>query len=127
MAIQGIKTNSESNNPIFPQKEGKLINEHMLQEFSNHLKRCFPTFVASVITLNNGLPVFLESKEKFDENLLALTAICQDRQLLDLSNYHKIIRPLSKNVRLLVILNKSRTNYSNYGEFENILAQKNPI
>ena len=99
----------------------------MLQEFSNQIKECFPTFVASVITDYHGLPMFLESKEQFDENLLALTTICKDRQLLDLSNYHKIIRPLSKNVRLMVILNKSRMNYTKYGEFENIIAQKNPV
>jgi hypothetical protein len=107
--------------------EKKLLNSQMLQTLSDNIKNVFPTFVASVVADKHGFLLHSESKKKLDHNLLALTAICKDRKIIDLSNYHKLIKPLSKEINLLVLLSKSRENYKKYGKFESIIQKNNPL
>lgn len=111
---------------LFPESE-ELVSEATFQNLSNEIRRCFPTFVASVFADQNGFVIHADGADQMDENLLALSAICKKRKILDLSEYHKISRPLNKNVQLMVLLNKSRENYLKFGQFEKMLAEKNPV
>ncbi len=101
-----------------------LLNEQSLQGLSDEIRHCFPTFVGSVVADKHGFLIHSDLTEKMDENLLALSAVCTDRNLLDLSQYHKIIKPLNKNMRLMVLLDKSRENYLKYGQFEKVITEK---
>ena len=117
---------------IVPQnnQERNWINEQMLQKFSSKIRACFPTFVASVMADRHGFVIHAEkgdNVDEFDEDMLALTTICEKRKIMDLSHYHKLIKPLNKNVKLLVLLEKSRINYVKCGEFEEILRKENPL
>ena len=109
---------------IEKQSEGinhDLVNEQMLAHFSSKIKACFPTFVASVVTDLDGFPIHADVQNKFDENLLALSAVVNKRRIIDTSSYHRLVRPLNKNTKLLVLLEKSRENYANVGQFEEII------
>ena len=114
-------------NSEIPKGKEHLVNTHMFQQFSDEIHHCFPSCVATVVGDRNGFLIHADSKIHMDENLLALSAICKTRKILDLSKYHKIMKPLSKNVHLLVLLNKSRQNYLKYGQFEQLVQQKNPV
>ena len=89
----------------------------------------FPNMVAGVITDRHGFPMATNMKptpKPLDEELLALSAV-SDRKLLDLSDYHKVVRPLSHNVRLMVLLEKTYANLHRFKAFNRMLEEKNPI
>lgn len=104
-----------------------LVDEQMLEHFSSRIKACFPTFVASVVTDMNGFPLHADVSNSMDENLLALSAVVSKRRIIDVSSYHRLVRPLNKNTRLLVLLEKSRDNFANVGLFEEIVKNENPL
>lgn len=108
-------------------KDQGLLNHQMLRNFANKIKNCFPTCVATVLADENGFPVFSEIEENLDENLLALSAIEERRKFLDLTNYHKIVKPLGNDIRMLILLKKARENYVNYGTFERTLKREGPF
>ena len=68
-----------------------------------------------------------EIKNSLDENLLALTCICEGRNFMDLSNYQKLIRPLSNKIKMLVLLKKSWRNKKLIKNFDEIVEKENPI
>lgn len=121
--IPDLKENDSSSE----ENHSHLVNLNMFNEFSNEIRKCFPTFVASVVADRHGFIIHADTKVELDENLLALSAICKTRKFLDLSNYHKIYRRLSKNVKLMVLLDKSRENFLRYGKFEDVVNHKNPV
>ncbi|XEO76447.1 hypothetical protein WKT22_01471 [Candidatus Lokiarchaeum ossiferum] len=114
------------NEPIL-QSDPNLVDEQMLDQFSSKIKACFPTFVASVVTDMDGFPLHADVGNSMDENLLALSAVVSKRRIIDVSGYHRLVRPLNKNTRLLVLLEKSRENYANVGIFEEIVKNENPL
>ena len=111
----------------FNNKQTHLVSKQMLDSFTKKIKNIFPTFVATVVTDKHGFPMHSEILNSLDENLLALSAVVNKRKIIDLSDYHSLIRPLSKNVKILLLLEKSWENYKKYYEFENILRTENPI
>jgi len=110
-----------------PNKSSRLINKKILQDFTGKIQECFPNYVASVISDYNGLLVHSEIKNSLDENLLALSCICEERSFMDLSKYHKLIRPLSNKIKMLVLLKKSWKNKSLIKNFDEIIEKENPI
>ncbi|QEE17795.1 hypothetical protein DSAG12_03633 [Promethearchaeum syntrophicum] len=110
-----------------PNKSPRLINEQILQNFTGKIQKCFPNYVAAVISDYNGLLVHSEIKNSLDENLLALSCICEERTFMDLSKYQKLIRPLSNNIKMLVLLKKSWKNKSLIRNFDEIIEKENPI
>ena len=127
MAIQNytFETSYQSNKSQPDSKE--LLNEHILQDFTNKIKNCFPTYVAAVMADRHGFLVHSEINNSLDENMLALTAVAGKRKLLKLSKYHSIVRSLSRNVKLLVLLKKSHRNYAHFGHFDEVVKKENPI
>ncbi len=113
--------------PEFTEKSSHLVNKQMLESFTKKIKEIFPTFVATVVTDRHGFLMHSEIHNSLDENLLALHAVANKRKIVDLSNYHSLIRPLSRNVKLLLLLEKSWDNYKKYYEFETFLRVENPI
>jgi hypothetical protein len=104
-----------------------LVDAQTLESFTNRIKECFPTYIASVITDKHGLVIHSQLPPSMDENMLALSAICRERSFLDLSKYQKIIRPLSQHVKIIVLLDKSRQNYLDVFKFYQLLQNENPI
>ncbi|MHA1767730.1 MAG: hypothetical protein ACTSVK_15910 [Promethearchaeota archaeon] len=109
------------------EKSGRLINEEILKNFTKKIRNCFPNYVAAVISDYNGLCVHSEIENSLDENLLALSAICENRNFIDLSNYQKLIRPLSNKIKMLVLLKKSWKNKLLIKNFDEIVEKENPI
>ncbi len=110
-----------------PDKSSRLINERILRNFTGKIEDCFPNMTAVVISDYNGLLVHSEIKNSLDENLLALSCICEERNFMDLSNYHKLIRPLSNKIKMLVLLKKSWKNKLLIKNFDEIVERENPI
>ena len=105
-----------------------LLNHQMLQKFAHKIKNCFPTCVATVLADAHGFPLYSEIEEGLDENLLALTAIAgHNRHFLDLSQYHKIIKPVGADIQMIVLLKKARENYVQYGTFERLIKGENLV
>ncbi|MHA1520741.1 MAG: hypothetical protein ACTSRK_11215 [Promethearchaeota archaeon] len=103
-----------------------LLNRQMLQKFTHKIKNCFPTCVATVLADAHGFPLYSEIEEDLDENLLALTAIAgHQRHFLDLSKYHKIIKPVGADIHMVILLKKARENYVKYGTFERLIKGEN--
>ena len=125
---QEFKTNyhkeKEKNNL---KKSTRLINEQILQNFTGKIQECFPNMTAVVISDYNGLYLGALYIKALDENLLALTCICEDRNFMDLSKYQKLIRPLSNKIKMLVLLKKSWRNKSLIKNFDEIIEKENPI
>ncbi|RLI62722.1 MAG: hypothetical protein DRO88_11470 [Promethearchaeia archaeon] len=101
-----------------------LLTRHMLQKFTKSIKQCFPTCVATVMADPHGFPIYSEIETGMDENLLALSAVEERRKFLDLHEYHKIVKPVGKDIRLLILLKKARQNYVHYGTFERIFKNQ---
>ena len=110
-----------------PNKSSRLINEKILQNFTGKIQDCFPNVTAVIISDYNGLLVHSEIKNSLDENLLALSCICEERSFMDLSKYQKLIRPLSNKIKMLVLLKKSWRNKSLIKNFDEIIEKDNPI
>ena len=117
------KENGKNN----PQKSTRLISEQILQNFTEKIQDCFPNYAGSIICDYNGFMIHSEINNSLDENLLALTAICENRNFMDLSNYQKLIRPLSNKIKMLVLLKKSWKNQFGMKNFNEILEKENPI
>jgi len=108
-------------------KSSRLINEKILQNFTGKIQECFPNLTAVVISDYNGLLVHSDIKNSLDENLLALTCIAEDRTFMDLSQYQKLIRPLSNKIKMLVLLKKSWKNKKLIKNFDEMIEKENPI
>ncbi len=124
---QDFKTNYKENGKNNLKKSTRLINEQILQNFTGKIQECFPNYAGSIICDYNGLLVHSEINNSLDENLLALTCICEDRSFMDLSNYQKLIRPLSNKIKMLVLLKKSWKNKLLIKNFDDIVDKENPI
>ena len=110
-----------------PIRSSRLMNERILQNFTGKIQKCFPNMTAVVISDYNGLLVHSDIKDSLDENLLALTCICEERTFMDLSKYQKLIRPLSNKIKMLVLLKKSWKNKKLIKNFDKIIEKENPI
>ncbi|WP_457559263.1 hypothetical protein [Candidatus Harpocratesius sp.] len=117
-AAENFNTNSDVKINELENANQGLLTRQMLQKFTHSIKKCFPTCVATVLTDPHGFPVYSEIEADLDENLLALSAIEERRKFLDLHEYHKIIKPVGKEIRMIILLKKARQNYVHYGNFE---------
>ena len=125
---QDFKTNyHKENRKNNLDKSNRLISERILQNFTEKIQECFPSYEGVVISAYNGYLLHSEIKNSLDENLLALTCICENRNFLDLSNYQKLIRPLSNKIKMLVLLKKSWKNKLLIKNFDEIIEKENPI
>jgi hypothetical protein len=104
----------------------QILSESVLANFTQKIKSCFPTYVGAVVADRHGFLVHSELPNHLDKDLVALSTIAPGRTIVDLSKFHKIIKPLSRNVRLMVLLEKSRDNYKHYYEFEKTVME-NPL
>lgn len=129
MAIPQEETHEQfNNNEEIPETlrnaNHGLITRQMLQKFTQSIKKCFPTCVATVLADPHGFPVYSEIETGMDENLLALSAVEERRKFLDLQDYHKIVKPVGKDIRMIILLKKARQNYVHYGTFERTFKEQ---
>jgi hypothetical protein len=106
-----------------------LVSARQLETFMNDIKSLFPTYVAGVICDRHGFPIASRiDHPQIDEETLALSAI-SDRKLLDMdmNEYHKVVRPLSMDTKLMVLLKKSGDNLHRFKQFKNMVESKNPM
>jgi hypothetical protein len=104
-----------------------LVNSQMLEQFMGEVKQIFPSMIAGVIADRHGLVMHSKIESpKLDEEMLAVSAIT-DRPILDLSDYHKVVRPLGMNARIMVLLEKSYSNLHRFKQFNEVLNSKNPL
>ena len=106
----------------------ELISKPQLDTFFKEINNCFPNFVAGCIADRHGFPVAskIDNGKELSEELLAVSAI-SDRELLDLSDYHKVVRSLDTNVKLIVLLEKSWKNLYRFKLFDQIVELHNPV
>ena len=87
----------------------------------------FPHQKSVVITDRHGLPLASKIEQpEWDESTLAVHAIT-DRQFLDLDDYQKVVRPLSMDTRIMVLLEKSASNLHRFKKFNDVLENENPM
>jgi len=105
-----------------------LLNNAQLDTFFQEINDCFPNFVAGCIADKHGFPVAskIDQNKALDEELLAASAI-SERELLDLSDYQKVVRSLDTNIKLIVLLEKSWKNLYRFKLFDQIVEMHNPI
>lgn len=130
MALESLdfKTNYHTENgKSKSNKSTRLMSERILQNFTKKVQECFPSYEGVIISDYNGYLLHSEIKNSLDENLLALTCICEGRNFMDLSNYQKLIRPLSNKIKMLVLLKKSWRNKKLIKNFDEIIEKENPI
>ena len=105
----------------------QLVNEIILNNFIDRVKAVFPTSKAVVITDRHGFPMASKIEQpEWDESTLAVHAIT-DRQFIDLDDYQKVVRPLSMDTRIMVLLEKSATNLHCFKKFNFIIENENPM
>jgi hypothetical protein len=105
----------------------ELVNQIILSNFIDRVKEAFPTSKAVVITDRHGLPIASKIEHSdWDESTLAVHAIT-DRQFLDLDDYQKVVRPLSMDTRIMVLLEKSASNLHRFKKFNQIMETENPM
>jgi hypothetical protein len=91
------------------------------------IKEVFPSHVASVICDRHGLPIASKiEKPELNEELLALSAV-SDRKFVDLQDYHMVVRDLSVDTKLMLLLKKSGDNLHRFKRFNTILEESNPM
>jgi len=83
-----------------------------------------------VIDDKHGLPIAskIHPKISMSEQLLSLEAVAEGRKIVNISNFDKLIAPLSKNVKLMMLLKKSKKkNLRSFKALNKILQTENPI
>ena len=111
----------------------EFVNEKGMNEFINKCHSIFPTMVAGVLTDRHGFPIASKIHPKLegmnvDEQLLCLEAVAEGkRTIVDTSNYHKIVKSLSRNVNLMLLLDKTYANLHRFKQFKAFLADNNPV
>jgi len=105
-----------------------LVNHQMLEGFIDKVKNVFPNAAEAVVIADrHGLPIASRIEQPgWDENLLACSAI-SDRKLLDLNDYQKVVRPLSNETQLMVVLKKNTANLHRFKIFNQVLEAENPM
>lgn len=110
-----------------PTSSHNLLNSQILNGFIAKIKEVFPSSDAVIIADKHGFPIASRiDQPQFDEELLAVSAIT-DRKLMDLPDHQKVVRPLSNDVKLLVLLKKAANNISGFKRFNLILEKENPV
>jgi hypothetical protein len=106
---------------------GELVTLRSCDAFLKEIRNLFPTYVASVICDRHGFPIASNiAQPTMDESTLALAAIT-NRKIMDLHDYHKLVRPLSSETRMMLLLKKSIGNIRLMGKLNHILERRNPM
>ena len=102
-----------------------LITENMVDSFMSEIELIFPNFVAGVLCDNHGFPIASKVPKNFHirENELALSAIAGKRTIINDPRFMKVKRAVDKgkNVRLLLLLEKSNSYINRFKELRKII------
>lgn len=106
----------------------KILREEEVNGLLSDVERTFPNFVAGIITDRNGFPIATKMPNGFHirENQMALTAIAGSRDFIRDNNLMKVKRNLDKNkdVKMLVLLEKSNKYLHRFKQLKNILKSQ---
>ena len=107
----------------------KLINQSDVNYFLSEIKQIFPNFVAGVLCDRHGFLIASKIPQNFhiQENVLALSAISNKRDIIEENGYLKIKRNLdtSKDIKLLLLLEKSNNNVNCYKRLKKFIETQN--
>ena len=104
----------------------RLIKQSDVNYFLSEIEQIFPNFVAGVLCDHHGFPIASKIPQNFhiQESILALSAICDKKNLLKGNGYIKVKRDLdkSKNIKLLLLLDKSKRRYKNFKRLKELIV-----
>ena len=104
-----------------------IITQSKVKSFMNSVVSSFPRCVGAVVADRNGFVVSSDIKrEGLDENQLALQAIT-NRNIVDLSNYKRVIRSVSNGLKVMLVLEDDPRNLCSYKKLYKILNERNPF
>ena len=99
------------------QENVNLINQIEVNYFLHRIKKNFPSFVAGVITDNNGFAIGSDISKRLwiHENKLALWAISKNKENKDILNDPNLVQlkfdiDKGKQFKLFILLEKSKNN-----------------
>ncbi len=106
-----------------------LVSEDNLNVFIQKIHQVFPNLVAGVIADKHGLPIAskIHPQLNTNEQMLSLEAVAEGRRIVNVEPYQKVVRRLSENVNLMMLLQKSHQNLHRFKELNRILERDNPI
>ncbi len=107
----------------------RLINQSEVNYFLSQIEGNFPNFVAGIVCDNDGFMIGSKIPQNFHihENALALSAIAGDRDFIKDPRFMKVKRDLSKreNIKLFILLEKSKKYINRFKELNDIIEQQN--
>ena len=103
----------------------RILNQGEVNHFLSQIENTFPNFIAGVICDHHGFPIASKIPQNFhiQENILALSAISNKKDLIKGKKYLKIKRDLdkSKNVKLLLLLEKTKKRELYFEKLEKLI------
>ena len=103
--------------------------QHEVNTFLGEIESVFPNFVAGIVCDRHGFPIASKMPRDFpiQENEMALTAIAGKREFINDSRFVKVKRNLdqSKNVKLLILLEKEKQNINRFKALNRIIERQN--
>ncbi|MGQ4874397.1 MAG: hypothetical protein ACTSVV_02900 [Promethearchaeota archaeon] len=106
-----------------------LIKEQDVDRFLSKIENIFPNFVAGVICDEHGFPIGAKIPRDFhiNENELALSAIAEKRSFIRDPRFMKVKRDIdkSKNVKLFILLEKSRKYINRFKILRDVINSQN--
>ena len=102
-----------------------LINQSDVNYFLSEIEQIFPNFVAGVLCDRHGFPIASKIPQNFhiQENILALSAISDKKDLLKGNGYIKVKRNLdkSKDIKLLLLLEKTDRKIKDFKKLKKLI------
>ena len=109
-------------------KLDNLLKKQDVDGFLSQIENAFPNFVAGILCDEHGFTIASKNNKNTEikENLMALSALTDDREFILDPNIMKVKRELgiSKNVKLLVLLEKTNNYIHKFKSLNRILENQ---
>ncbi|TFG30274.1 MAG: hypothetical protein EU532_01425 [Promethearchaeota archaeon] len=103
----------------------RLIKQSDVNYFLSEIEQIFPNFIAGVLCDRHGFPIASKIPQNFhiQENILALSAISDKKDLLKGNGYVKVKRNVdkSKNIKLLLLLDKNYRRDKHFKQLKKLI------
>jgi hypothetical protein len=107
----------------------KLVKQADVNHFLHQVERIFPNFVAGILCDRHGFPIASKIPQNFpiQENILALSAISNKRDLIRDINYLKVKRDIdeSKDIRLYLLLEDKKKYFHRFKKLKRLIEKQN--
>lgn len=105
-----------------------LLRQQDVDQFLAQVHGTFPNFVAGILCDEHGFTIASRAPKNFHikENIMALTALTDDREFINDDNLMKVKREIgpNKNVKLMCLLEKSSKYIHKFKELNSLLEKQ---